>query len=117
MSAEMPKKFNLEAKIKAALRKLSLQWPAIGECRRRAKIATHQFKCEHCGEIVDRVEINHKESVIDPEDGFLSFDIYIARLFVPAEGLEAICKNCHKKVSDEERNKRVAARKSKKGRD
>lgn len=102
----MSTKFNLEAKIKAALRKLSMQWPAIGEARRRAKVSPGTYRCEHCELEFSKLDVNHIHPVVDPEDGFLSFDIYIARLFCHADDLEAICKDCHKKVTNEQRSRR-----------
>jgi len=102
----MPKKFNIKTRVTSVLRKLSMQWPAIGECRRNARVAPGEYQCKRCGFIDSKIDVNHKEPVIDPEDGFVSFDVYIARLFVPVEGLEAICKECHKEITNKQRSRR-----------
>lgn len=103
----MTKKFNLESKIKQALRKLSMQWPAVADTRRRARVAPSVYECEHCGDVYGKLEINHKNPVVDPLTGFIGFDNYIQRLFVPAEELEAICKKCHLTVTANQRTLRV----------
>lgn len=99
----MPKKFNLESKIKQALRKLSMQWPAVAEVRRRARVAPGIYECEHCGDAFGKLEVNHKNPVVDPCTGFVGYDEYVARLFVGADEMEALCKSCHLAVTADQR--------------
>ncbi len=71
------------------------------------------YSCVHCKGRFQREEvaIDHKEPVIDPKQGFTSWDTYIARLFCPSNGLQVLCKVCHK-VKTQTENK--IRRKSKK---
>jgi formate-dependent nitrite reductase cytochrome c552 subunit len=33
--------------------------------------------------------------VVDPKEGFTTWDSYIERLFCPAEHFDVLCKSCH----------------------
>ena len=49
------------------------------------------------------MHIDHIDPVVDPERGFVDWDIYIARLFCSAENLQLLCEPCHKTKTDRER--------------
>jgi 5-methylcytosine-specific restriction endonuclease McrA len=51
------------------------------------------------------VEVNHKVPVV-PVTGFDSWDGVIERLFCEADGLEVVCKTCHKEITKQEREQR-----------
>ena len=59
------------------------------------KCKLHQ--CEECGGLFAQGDMHadHIESVVDPETGFVSWDIFIARTFSEKEGFRAICHECH----------------------
>ena len=104
--------------IKSGLRLLSRKWPVKwgvldDACVGRkvnastGKMAKH-YTCDLCkGEFPAKdVEVDHINPVI-PTSGFVSWDETIERMFCEKDGLRVLCKECHKKVTQEER---VAAR-------
>jgi len=50
---------------------------------------------------------DHIIPVIGPE-GFVSWDIFIARLYCEADGFRAVCKDCHKIITERERKERAS---------
>lgn len=110
--------------IKGGLRSLSVKWPARYTCLNDAyretktnvktgRMAKH-FECNSCHEQFPQkdVEVNHIIPVI-PVEGFDSWDNTIERLFCEKDGLEVLCKPCHKAVTAEENNIRKLNAKSK----
>lgn len=69
-------------------------------------MANH-FKCNVCkGEFPQKeVEVNHKLPVV-PVEGFTTWDVVIERMFCEKEGLEVVCKPCHKSITREENEQR-----------
>lgn len=61
------------------------------------------YECAHCKQLFPQkeIEINHIVPVV-PVTGFDSWDKVIERMFCEIEGLEALCKPCHKLVTQEE---------------
>lgn len=99
--------------IKGSLRTASVRWPPRYETLNGAfverkvnvktgKLAKH-FKCAKCGEDFPQkdVEVNHIDPVV-PVEGFDSWDSVIERMFCEKEGLELLCKPCHKATTAEE---------------
>ena len=99
--------------IKSALRTASVRWPPRYETLAEAfvdrrtnektgKLAKH-FKCASCSSLFPQkdVEVNHKQSVV-PVEGFTSWDEVINRMFCEKDGLEVLCKTCHKQRTQEE---------------
>lgn len=51
--------------------------------------------------------VDHIDPVIDPDVGFVSWDVVIERLFVEADKLQVLCDVCHKlKTANERRNRK-----------
>lgn len=116
----------MKGKILAALRQLFLYTDVRKNTLKRAKVNKGIFQCEICKQLVydgksDKVFKKHKEQLpgiiqehlvvdhIDPVVPTIEFtskdwswDIIISRLFCYEDGLQAICKKCHKKKTDEE---------------
>ena len=99
--------------IKSALRTASVRWPPRYETLAEAfvdrrtnektgKLAKH-FKCASCYNLFPQkdVEVNPKQSVV-PVEGFTSWDEVINRMFCEKDGLEVLCKTCHKQRTQEE---------------
>jgi len=63
-----------------------------GNKRRRVK-----FECASCKKSFARkgVNVDHIEPVIEIKTGFVSYDVYVDRLFCNSEGLQILCKSCH----------------------
>jgi 5-methylcytosine-specific restriction endonuclease McrA len=99
--------------IKSALRSASQRWPpkylvlqdayvGIKTNPKTGRQAKH-FHCKSCGEAFPQkeVEVNHITPVV-PIDGFDSWDGVIYRMFCEKDGLEVLCKPCHKAVTKQE---------------
>lgn len=69
-------------------------------------------RCELCGREVPKKDMraDHIEPVVDPNQGFVSWDEYIKRMFCEREGLQGICVTCHDKKSEREKNIRTGVR-------
>lgn len=104
--------------VKSALRSASQRWPpkytvlnqaCVGQKinPKSGRLAKH-YKCNLCRNDFPQkeVEVNHLTSVV-PLTGFDSWDGVINRMFCEKEGLEVLCKPCHKgitKLENERRN-------------
>lgn len=101
--------------ITSALRAGARRWPPKYETLNAAKtekkinpktgrIAQH-FRCEMCQQEFTQkeMEVDHIRPVIDPVEGFKSWDKFIDRLFCEANNLQAICKGCHKEKTKQEK--------------
>lgn len=99
----------------SGIRSAFRRWPPKYECLAKAsvgrkvnektgRIAEHK-KCAICqGEFPSNfMEVDHIEPVIDPTKGFIDWNSFIERIAVGVEGLQCICKTCHKEKTDKER--------------
>ena len=105
--------------IKSALRTASVRWEprytALNNAfvdrrvnQKTGKMAKH-FECANCHGLFPQkeVEVNHKEPVV-PLTGLTSWDEVIDRMFCEIDGLEVLCKVCHKahtQLENQERKK------------
>jgi len=97
----------LKAAVFSGLRRLSYRTPMYAEAKRRARIRRGKYLCAKCGNIFGpkQISIDHISPVI-ALTGFISFDEYIKRLFVPPEWLQVLCKPCHKEKTKRENRER-----------
>lgn len=60
------------------------------------RLAKH-YQCNSCKELFPskEVQVDHIEPVVDPKVGFISWDIFIQRLFCEKKNLQVLCKSCH----------------------
>lgn len=113
--------------VTSALRAASRRWPPKFEALKKAfsgkktnkktgKQAMH-YKCAKCmGHFVAAdVQVDHIHPVVDPVRGFLSWDIYIDRIFCEVHGLQVLCKPCHKVKTDKEKGARQNANTARSG--
>ena len=103
--------------VKGGLRSASQRWPprykVLAASRRGKRVNPSSgrmaefHECSNCkGLFVSKeVEVNHKVPVV-PVTGFDSWDGVIDRLFCEADGLEVVCKDCHKVITQQEREQR-----------
>ena len=99
--------------IKSALRSASQRWPpryrtlSSAFVGKRINPASGRiagfYKCNSCANafVMKDVEVNHIVPVV-PITGFDSWDNIINRLFCEQEGLEVLCKPCHKRITKQE---------------
>jgi|SRR6185295_2295750 len=85
----------------AAFRRTFRWSPARREALKRAfkykKGKIEFYECESCHKIVPRKQkqVDHIEPVIEPNVGFVGYDSLKIRMFVSAEALKVICRDCH----------------------
>ena len=104
--------------ITSALRAASRRWPPKYKALKEAfvgrkvnaktgKMAMH-YKCATCKKhfVAVDVQVDHIDPVVDPKKGFVSWDVFIERMFVEIEKLQVLCKPCHKIKTDEEKTQR-----------
>ncbi len=105
--------------ITSALRAASRRWPPKYKALKEAltgrkvnaktgKMAMH-YKCVACEDIfiAADVQVDHISPVVDPKKGFVSWDVYITRMFCEIDGMQVMCKPCHKIKTTEEKKLRT----------
>lgn len=74
----------------------------------KTKRDSKHYLCASCeGEFpAKEVQVDHISPVVDPKTGFISWDLFIERLYCERDNLQVLCIPCHKKKSKEERKKK-----------
>lgn len=119
----MAKKWNEDAAIRGALRRVFSRSPVIREVlfkvRRevarynkdgnRSKKDAVQYLCNVCKNYVGStmVTVDHIEPVVSVTDGFIDLQTFKDRLFCAAENLQVICDTCHNVKTQSERISRL----------
>lgn len=67
----------------------------VGEFKNGNDKVVWMYKCEECGKVVDKIEVDHLEPRIDPEKGYVNLETWLYRTFVSADKLKGKCKPCH----------------------
>jgi hypothetical protein len=108
--------------IVSALRSASRRWPPKYETLKEAlidrrinpksgKLAAH-YRCAACsGAFTAKgVQVDHINPVVDPATGFVSWDVYINRMYCEGINLQVLCSACHAVKTKEEKDatKRVS---------
>jgi hypothetical protein len=99
--------------VKGGLRSASQRWPPKYRVLSQACVGTKlnvatgrmakHYICNSCKNEfpAKNVEVNHIRPVV-PVTGFDSWDGVVERLFCEAEGLEVVCKLCHRAITKQE---------------
>ena len=107
--------------ITSALRAGARRWPpkylTLNSAKTEKKVNTktgrvaQHYLCNSCGgEFPAKdVQVDHIEPVVDPNKGFVSWDVFIDRLFCEKENLQVLCTTCHKAKSKQEKEVRTNA--------
>ena len=71
------------------------------------KLALH-YRCAQCSDVFTskNIAVDHIDPVVDPKQGFVSWDVFIERLYVEMDKLQVLCKECHTKKTLLERKER-----------
>lgn len=97
-----------------AARKIWSFSPLRREIRQRTRVSivkgVETFRCEKCRKLTDKVDVDHKDPIVDPEVGFKDWNTYFERMFCDPSNLWGICQSCHRHKTKQE----FAIRKSKK---
>ena len=110
----------------SALREKSRWWKPKQKCIKDARVSKGKYRCASCRQIVPstikgvyktgkragkprkivNILADHIEPVVDPYVGFVSWDVYIERMFIET-GFQAICHSCHQEKSLTEKDIRT----------
>ena len=106
--------------IVSLLRHGTMRWPPRNEAMKAAKtekrinkktgrLAQH-YRCAGCSEEfpAKQICVDHIQPVINPSEGFTTWDEYIERMFCPQGNLQCLCKICHDDKTKKERNVRIS---------
>jgi 5-methylcytosine-specific restriction endonuclease McrA len=109
--------------VTSTLRSGARRWPPKYETLNEAKtekkvnektgrIAQH-YLCSSCSKEFPAkdVQVDHIHPVVDPKKGFISWDVFIERLYCEKENLQVLCKGCHLVKSNEEKKEKKNANK------
>lgn len=106
--------------IKSALRAASVRWPPKNKVKRNARVGYGLYMCAgyHAdphvvnaslppkpgnSKRIDNAVVDHICPVVDPGNGFQSWDVLIERLFCDSSNLQVLCHECHaRKTKDEQ---------------
>lgn len=99
--------------IRGALRRAATRWPVKFHVLNEAKYVVEgqrhrfEYECAGCGEGFkgSDVEVDH----VVPAGSLLSFDdipAFVERLFCEADGLQVLCKGCHRAKTNAEKDAR-----------
>jgi 5-methylcytosine-specific restriction endonuclease McrA len=97
----------LDVKIIAVIRRyVWVRWGARVEALKRASYYVVEggrrrrfWRCEECGVLrltEKERDVDHINPVVDPEVGFVNLSEWVLRCFVEADGLQVLCRPCHK---------------------
>ena len=106
-----------KAFITSTLRSGTRRWPVKHAVLASAKCGERQinpatgrlaqlYECKACkGMFSSRdIQVDHIKPVVDPKKGFVSWDVYIDKLFCEKNNLQCLCRNCHKIKTKNERS-------------
>ena len=81
--------------------------------KKTGRLAEH-FTCASCKQEFPAkdVQVDHIEPCVDPQEGFLNWDVYIKRMFCAKNNLQVLCTKCHDVKSAGERKERYGNKKS-----
>ncbi len=72
------------------------------------RLAQH-FQCASCKKDFPAKDVNvdHISPVVCPKQGFVSWDVYIERLYCEKENFQILCKGCHTIKTQKEKKTRA----------
>lgn len=98
--------------LRGGMRRWQPKWKALASAsvgkktnKATGRLALH-YKCAKCNKNYpsSNVQVDHIEPVVDPATGFVSWDVYIERMYCEVENLQVLCKKCHLVKTKEEKN-------------
>jgi 5-methylcytosine-specific restriction endonuclease McrA len=104
--------------VTSALRTATRRWPPKFKVLKEANVgrklnkATNKqalhYQCAHCKKhfIAKDIQVDHIFPVVSPTDGFISWDVYIDRMFCEKNNLQVLCKTCHSVKTSLEKEER-----------
>lgn len=109
--------------IRNLLRQGTRKWAPMQDVLKEARTERGFYHCAGCEQDVPvttkngrkrikNIFVDHIEPVVDPEEGFVDWNVYIERMFSEKENFQVLCGECHDKKTSEERAKAVERRKN-----
>jgi 5-methylcytosine-specific restriction endonuclease McrA len=100
--------------IRSQLRAATMRWGPISKCLSLARESRGFYSCAGCGQTVPattkvggrrtkNVHVDHIAPIIDPTEGFVSYDKLIERMFCEQDNLQVLCTECHDIKTDNEK--------------
>lgn len=104
--------------LRSGTRKYPPKYETLNEAKTEKKTNTktgrvaQHFRCASCQNDfpATQVQVDHIIPVVDPKNGFTTWDDYIVRLFCPKENLQVLCKECHNIKSATEKKARSSTK-------
>ena len=107
---------------------MSQKWAPINDVLGDARVSRGFYLCAGCKEHVPasikdgrarvkNVYVDHIAPIVDPTIGWVSWDSTIERMFCEADNLQVLCKACHDKKTQEEKDVAKARRAEEKNND
>lgn len=122
MATKKPKKrpkYNAQSAIRSALRRTFSRSPMVREVMMKVRRERPwflkdgsqaakprvEYLCSACGEwhMGKNIQVDHIDPVVNPEIGFETWDTFISRLFCDTSNLTVLCKVCHEKKTNKEK--------------
>ena len=122
MVEKKPKKrppYNANTHIRSAVRRAFSRSPIVIETMKKVRRESIWYKqdgspaarprveyqCSQCNEwwMGKDIQVDHKEPVVSPSEGFKDWNTFIARLFCEADNLAVLCKKCHTIKTNQEK--------------
>lgn len=100
--------------IRNNLRRISMRWAPINQVKAEARISRGVYLCNGCktegpasiridGKKYNNACVDHIDPIIDPNEGFVSWDKFINNLFCEKDKLQVLCHKCHTTKTTAER--------------
>lgn len=113
--------------IKNLLRSGSRKWGPTQSIMRDARTTRGMYLCNGCQQEVPvtvydedkkrrikNVFVDHINPIVSPEEGFTTWDSFIANLFCERDNLQVLCNGCHKDKTAEETTRATERRRKEK---
>jgi 5-methylcytosine-specific restriction endonuclease McrA len=98
--------------LRSGMRRWPPKWKALKSAevgrivnKKTGKLAMH-YICAGCNvpHPSKDVQVDHIEPVVNPTTGFVSWDVYIDRMFCEKSNLQVLCTTCHRVKTKEEKD-------------
>jgi len=104
----------------SALRGAHGRWGVKHDVKKEAWVSRGMYECAECNTIGpstlppsegktrrrNNAAVDHIDPVVEPEVGFVDWNLYIDRMFREADGYQVLCHSCHATKTAEERLRR-----------
>ena len=112
-----PKRANLKRFLISILRRATYRWPPRSEALKEGRKDRNAYECAMCKDVYknNQIVLDHIDPVVDPRNGFTTWDDYVDRMFPEKEGFQVLCSSCHDIKTELEDEMRKHFNKERKG--